>query len=115
MRIGETRPMKDGRTFRMTSARLMGNKRAADKRRGTRFVPLRAHASAHPLVREFVDLLNRDRMTLTEVSQRAGIDRCVMHRWRIRSNPSVAMFQAALNAMGYELRIAPRRAEDRDD
>jgi hypothetical protein len=115
MRIGEARPMKDGRTFVMTSKRVMGNRRSADKRRGTRFVPLRAHASAHPLVREFVELLNRDRLTLTEVERRSGISRCVMHRWRIRSNPSVAMFQAALNAMGYELRIAPRRAEDRDD
>lgn len=107
--------MKDGRTFVMTSKRVMANKRAADKRRGTRFVPLRAHAGAHPLVREFVELLNRDRLTLTEVARRSGIDRCVMHRWRCRSNPSVAMLQAALNAMGYELRIAPRREHDHDD
>jgi hypothetical protein len=107
--------MRNGGTFRMTSARLMGNKRAADKRRGTRFVPLRAHASAHPLVREFVDLLNRDRLTVSEVARRSGIDRCVMHKWRIRSNPSFALLQAALNAAGYELRIVPRRKEDRDD
>lgn len=107
--------MKDGRTFVMTSARVMGNKRAADKRRGVRFRPLRTHAGAHPLVREFVELLNRDQLPLVEVARRAGIDRCVMHRWRIRSNPSIAMFEAALNVMGYELRIAPRLGEDRDD
>jgi transcriptional regulator with XRE-family HTH domain len=107
MRIGETRPMKDGRIFTMTSARVWANKRSADRRRGSRFVPLRVHSGAHPLVRELVDILNRDRLTLTEIAQRAGIDRCVMHRWRCRSNPSVALLQAALNAAGYELRIAP--------
>lgn len=115
MRAGDKRPMKDGRTFVMTTARQLGNRKAADKRRGVRFRPLKVHANAHPLVRQFVEILNRECITLTSVAARCGIDRCVMHRWRIRSNPSIAMFSAALNALGYELRIRPRWERDDND
>lgn len=112
MRVGDTRRMKNGGTFTMTNARLVGNKRAGDKRRGVRFRPLVIHPHAHALVREFVALLNAERLTLTEIAARSGIRRPVMHRWRIRSNPTIAMFEAALNAAGYELRIARRRKSD---
>jgi hypothetical protein len=33
-----------------------------------------------------------------------------MHKWRIRSNPTIAMLDAALNSIGYELKIV--RAKD---
>lgn len=115
MRPGEQRPMKDGRTFTMTVARQLGNRKGADKRRGTRYVALNVNANCHPLVREFVELLNRERVTLTEIARRSGIDRCVMHRWRIRSNPSIAMLNAALNVLGYELRICPTARRDDND
>jgi dihydroorotase len=52
---------------------------------------------------------NRERITLTYVAERSGIARCVMHRWRCRSNPSIALMQAALNTIGFELVICPRK------
>lgn len=111
MKVGETKPMKDGRTFVMTNARLVGNIKSADTRRGIRFQALKIHANCHRLVREFVELLNRDRTPLSEVARRSGVDRRIMHRWRIRSHPSIATFEAALNAAGYELRIVRKREE----
>lgn len=115
MRPGEQRPMKDGRTFVMTTARQLGNRKAADKRRGTRFVPLKIHPNCHPLVRRFIDLLNRERITLTSVAERAGLERHTIAMWRIRRNPNLITLEAALNAIGFELRICPRQERDDND
>lgn len=109
MKLGESKTMRNGGTFTMTVARVLGNRKSADSRRSVRFHELRIHPHSHPLVQAFVHLLNADRLPLKTLAARSGIDRRVMHRWRIRSNPSLAMFEAALNAAGYELRIVRKR------
>ena len=111
MRIGDQRPMKDGRTFTMTSARRLANGKAADKRRGVRFVELKVHANCHPIVRQFIAILNRERITLTSVAARAGLERHTLAMWRVRRNPNLVTLEAALNAIGYELRVTRARDE----
>jgi hypothetical protein len=113
MRQYERKIMRNGGVYEMTAARMLGNLRAADKRRGIRFVPLKVHQHAHRLVRDFTEILNAERITLNEIERRAGISRCVMHKWRIRSNPTIAMLDAALNSIGYELKIV--RAKDAEE
>lgn len=76
---------------------------------------------AHPLVREFIALLNMTQTTLTEVSQRAGIRRSTISAWRYKHVPRLPELQAALNTIGYELAIcqlplttAKRRRRDHE-
>ena len=112
MELGETRLMRDGRTFTMTAARIVGNRKSGDMRKHVRFQPLRVHEHAHPLVRALVAHLNKERLTLSDVAARCGVDRRVMHKWRIRSNPSLNLFCAALDAAGLELRIVRKKDDD---
>lgn len=65
-------------------------------------------AGAHPLVRRFIEELNDQDTTLTEVAQRSGIDRQTISHWRYTTVPTLAMFEAALNAIDLELVIRPR-------
>lgn len=65
---------------------------------------------AHPLVREFYHLLKEEDVTVTEVSLEAGVSRAAMVKWKSRHAPNVPTFEAALNALGYELTIRKRAA-----
>lgn len=64
---------------------------------------------AHPLVRRFIGELNRQQTTLSEVAVRAGLARATMSDWRYRREPTLSNFEAALNVIGLELSIRPRR------
>lgn len=69
-------------------------------------------AKAHPLVREFFCLINRERETLKGVSSRAGCDYGTIADWRRRRTPNLVTFIAALNAIGYDLRIVRMKRDD---
>lgn len=111
MKLGESKTTKNGGTWTMTPGRYVAMRAAADKRRDVRFKPLKCHPHAHPLVREFIDILNRGQTTMTSIARRSGFGRDVLHKWRTRSTPSLGAFVAVLNAAGYELRIVKRRGE----
>lgn len=72
---------------------------------------------AHPLVRELVRLMNVHRMTWTDLAERSGIHRKTFHYWRTRSSPTLSVFEAALNSLGYGLAITqaplPKRPAER--
>jgi hypothetical protein len=72
-------------------------------------LPVPQHA--HPLVRQFFEILNEQRTTMMDVSKRAGPHWSTIQSWSRRSNPYIDNFEAALNAMGYELVIRPKRDE----
>lgn len=61
--------------------------------------------NAHPLVREFVGLLNASETNYADVEAISGISRDTQRKWGIRSNPVLPTFEAALNAIGYRLAI----------
>ena len=73
---------------------------------GTRWrgkLPVPAHA--HPLVRRLIAEMNRQRTTLSEVSDRAGLRRGTVSDWRYRREPTLSNFVAALNVLDLELVI----------
>lgn len=75
-------------------------------RLGTRWrgqIPIPPHA--HPLIRQMVQIANRDMTTMREIGERAGLRAETVSNWRYRASPRLADFEAALNALGYELRI----------
>ena len=72
-----------------------------------RFVcPTAPHA--HPLVRRFFEIAEGQQIGITDIAERAGLGIATVSKWRNRHTPTVAAFEAALNVVGYELRIVPR-------
>ncbi len=87
---------------RSVSSMLKGALDSRDRRwRGRHSIPLQAH----PLIRRFFRLVNKERATFLEIAKRAGCHRDTFKDWRSRSVPNLPTFEAALNAMGYRLDI----------
>lgn len=77
-----------------------------DKRwRGRLAVP--QHAC--PLVRQMFEIMNAERTLISDIAGRAGLRRGTISDWRYRRVPTLANFEAALNALGYELSISERK------
>lgn len=74
-------------------------------RRGGAALP----AHAHPLVQRFFILLNARCATFAEVAERTDIGVDTLRFWRSRHVPRLDLFDAALNALGFELTIVKRR------
>lgn len=66
---------------------------------------------AHPLVRQMFGIMRDERTSLVKFAAESGVDRTVLSLWRRRSSPTLVVFEAALNALGYELRIVKREGE----
>lgn len=86
------------RTPRKKRARKSGN-----QWRGR--IPIPTHC--HPLVRAWIAALNDQQTSLTEVSNRCGMDRRALSDWRYRRMPRLDNFEAALNVIGLRLVILP--------
>lgn len=69
-------------------------------------LPVPVHVSR--LTRQFYELVNAEQATLTEIAGRSGLSEHTLSDWRRRWAPKVDSFEAALNALGYELRIVKR-------
>lgn len=65
---------------------------------------------AHPKVRRLFELMNETKTMIADVAQRSGLHGQAISKWRYNRNPTLPNFEAALNALGYELVI--RRKED---
>lgn len=64
---------------------------------------------AHPLVRQFFALAALDGVALSDIAARSGLGVATLVKWKYRHAPTVVSLEAALNVLGYELRIARRR------
>jgi hypothetical protein len=64
---------------------------------------------AHPLVRRLIRIANAKQVTLTEIAMESGVAPKTISDWRYRSAPSLTNFEAALNALGYEIKIVERK------
>ena len=73
-------------------------------------------SGVHPLVRQFFNLLQKDRVTVTLVAERAGVSRHMIEHWarysrgsgartKRASTPSIATLEACLGVLGYRLCI----------
>lgn len=67
-------------------------------------------ANTHPLVKRFIRECNEQQTTINEVASRAGVHRGTVSDWRYRFNPSLPIFEAALNVLDLELCIRRRKA-----
>ena len=67
--------------------------------------PLTIPSGCHPLVSEFLSILNQKGVCVTKLADEAGLSRGTFYSWRRKSNPSVAILSAALNALGGKLVI----------
>jgi transcriptional regulator with XRE-family HTH domain len=77
---------------------------------GTRWrgqIPIPLHAN--PLIKRLIELANEQKTTMREVAERAGLRPETVSNWRYRNSPRIADFEAALNAIGYELKIVETR------
>lgn len=63
----------------------------------------------HPLVRQLFEIANEQRATMKEIAGRAGmVPYATLSNWRYGNCPQLQNFEAALNALGYELHIRPK-------
>jgi hypothetical protein len=72
-----------------------------------RACPVAPHA--HPLARQLFEIMDRQQVAMTDVAERAGLSHATLVKWKSSHTPVIATFEAALNVVGYELRIARRR------
>lgn len=68
--------------------------------------------AVHPLVARMALLRKAEGLTRNEHTRRVGLAHGTMFDWeKSQAVPNIDNFDAALRALGYELKIAPRRAE----
>lgn len=64
--------------------------------------------NAHPLVRRLFEEMNRQRIGIMDVADRAGLSRETMKNWRKANNPNVTNLDACFGVLGWELTIRKR-------
>lgn len=64
---------------------------------------------AHPLVRRLIAEMNEQQTTFAEVSARSNVGVDTIRFWAGRHMPRLDTFEAALNVLGYELKIVEQR------
>lgn len=80
---------------------------AGTRWRGKLPVPLHAH----PIVRRIYVEANRQQATLTEIGERAGLDRHQLSRWGHSIDPRLSDVLAALNTLGLTVKIVRQQEE----
>tara|TARA_R100000808_G_C2141895_1_gene149720 strand:- start:135 stop:368 length:234 start_codon:yes stop_codon:yes gene_type:complete len=67
-----------------------------------------APKNKNPLIAELVRIMNDQGVESIALCDAAGIAPCSISSWRLRHNPTIHNFEAALNVLGYELSIRKR-------
>lgn len=82
--------------------------------------PTPAPARAHPLVRQFFDLLNADGMSGYRLEEKTGVSRRCVWGWRVTASnrmrascPRIDILDACANALGYKLALVPIEKDER--
>jgi hypothetical protein len=70
-----------------------------------RFRTLSVPQHAHPLVRQLFVEMNRERIGLSDVAERAGVAITTFKGWRTRHTPRVADLEACYNVLGLTLTV----------
>ena len=71
--------------------------------------PVTPPTHTSPLVRRLYELMHEQQIGYQALSERSGVPDGSLTAWRKRYRPNLLSFEAALNALGYELRIMKRR------
>ena len=70
---------------------------------------LKIPAHCHPLVRKLFEILNEQKCSSPEVSEKAGFNPDLIRKWGRMHSPDLAHFDAVLNVLGYRLTIVRER------
>lgn len=70
--------------------------------------------NTHPCVRGFFTEANEQRATRRQISQRVSLGTATLTSWRTKCMPTLDNFDAALNALGFELAIVPIGTRDQN-
>lgn len=63
----------------------------------------------NPLVAHLFKVMWVEKTTQREVAERVGISQGSLSHWKDRNDPSLSNFQAALNAIGLDLKIVEKK------
>ncbi len=92
-----------------TQDRILANLRryaCGDRRwRGRLKIP----SNCPPLVRRLFEIMNEHKVSMSDVARRAGTSYEVVSHWRSTHSATMALFEAAVNSVGYELKIVRKR------
>lgn len=66
---------------------------------------IKSPPNAHPLAKQFFDLLDLEQVSMTDVAHRAGLNHGTVSKWKTHYTPTVDTLEAALNVLGYRLVI----------
>ena len=69
-----------------------------------------------PVVQSLFKIAREANMTQKELAEKTGIVATTLKSWRMRNQPRITDLEAALNALGYELKVVnlPEAADARD-
>lgn len=79
--------------------------------------PLRSIINSNPLVHELVEELDRQTRfsSIRSFCRRVGICPTAFYTWRVGSrSPRLDLFQAAANALGFEVKLVRKKDEKSD-
>lgn len=68
----------------------------------------KAIPNGNPHVRWLAQELRNRKLSMEQVSVRAGLARTIISHWFRDRNPTLSNFEAVLNVLGYELRIVKK-------
>lgn len=68
-----------------------------------------AIVNGNPIVKFLFEEMHRQRCCQMDLSERVGLHRDTLRNWRTRYTPRVNDLEAALNQLGYTLRVARLR------
>lgn len=97
--------IRDPETQRRILANLARFKLGDRRWRGRLAIP----KNCPPAVRQLFELLNDQRTTMSELAKRVGTHRETIADWRTKSSPTLALFEAAANALGHEIKLVPKK------
>lgn len=69
-------------------------------------------SAAHPLARRFFQIAEAQSIAISDIADRSGLALATLVKWKYRHAPTVAALEAALNVLGYELRVVRRQSTD---
>lgn len=58
-----------------------------------------------PLVRRLFEIMGENWVGVSDIAERTGLGKRTIQKWRTTHVPDLMNFEAALNALGYGLRI----------
>lgn len=70
-----------------------------------RFYPYKVPAKGHPFVRRLFEELNRQQVSIRDLSEKSGVAVVSIRQWRTAFSPRLTNIEACLRVLGLNLKI----------